>query len=272
MKLKISLFTICVATFLMAFKPQADNKAHKKAYKKFEKAFKNFSFIPGAAWQQPTDTTHPISTNWKSETVSVQSFFMQQYEVTNAEWHAFVAANSENRENLLPDTSLWEDTNEPMRRYYYSHPAFQNYPVVNISLAQAQAYCRWLAKEMTASKDVLFDSVSVSIPTEMEWEYAARGGHDFNKYPWGGPYVRNAKGQFLANFLRVPEDEVRKVDGDLVLKKSIKNTLAASIPAPIKVFYENDFGLYDMGGNVAEFVLPNQDGIHFTKGGSFYDP
>jgi sulfatase modifying factor 1 len=71
-----------------------------------------------------------------------------------------------------------------------------------------------------------------------EWEYAARGGRDMAKYPWGNPYVRNQKGCLLANFK--PGRGNYFDDG-------------FAYTAPVATFFANDYGLYEMSGNVAEW-------------------
>ena len=82
--------------------------------------------------------------------------------------------------------------NEPMAKKYYSHPAFGNYPVVGVSWKQATAFCEWRThylnaflegKKRTAESDF-------RLPTEAQWEYAARGGRSQASYPWGGYYLK----------------------------------------------------------------------------------
>lgn len=104
---------------------------------------------------------------------------------------------------IYPDTLCWlkdltYSYNEPFVREYFNHVGYDNYPVVGINWHQARAFCHWRTQ--------LFNSVSGTrvqewrLPNEAEWEYAARGGLSGAKYPWGGPYTRNKKGCFLANF------------------------------------------------------------------------
>jgi len=108
---------------------------------------------------------------------------------------------------IYPDTLVWirdftYSYNEPMAKKYYSHPAYGNYPVVGISWKQATAFCEWRSMYLNSyleSKKRMSES-DFRLPTEAEWEFAARGGRSQVPYPWGGPYLRNKKGCLLANF------------------------------------------------------------------------
>lgn len=242
---------------------------NKKAVKAFEKKYKGFVYIP------------TFTTGDGDATETIQGFWMQKTEVSNLEWRHFIQAieqafGKDSSAKLLPDTHLWGDQNQPMKRYYYHHPSFQNYPVVNISLEQANAYCKWIQGNMRQQLPKL-SQVQVLLPNEAEWEYVAKGGVGTAAYPTGR-HITNSKGEALANFHKVPIEMVRKKGNKLVLNAKMSYDAANTIPAPVQSFDPNEFGLYNMAGNAAEFIRDCQsirhypEGQAFTKGGSFYDP
>jgi gliding motility-associated lipoprotein GldK len=147
---------------------------------------------------------------------------------------------------IYPDTLVWirdfsYSYNEPMSKRYYSHPAFGNYPVVGVSWKQATAFCEWRTQYLNSfleSKKRVTES-DFRLPTEAEWEYAARGGRSQAPYPWGGYYLRNKKGCLLANFK--PGRGNYPEDGGFYTVRA-------------DAYWPNDFGLYNMAGNVAEWT------------------
>lgn len=149
--------------------------------------------------------------------------------------------------NVYPDTLCWVhdytySMNEDFTRNYFSSPAYDNYPVVGVSWIQAKAFCVWRSNLLNQHLESIDyrTMCDFRLPTEAEWEFAARGGIAGEVYPWGGPYVRNPNGCFLANYepLKGAYDD----DGGV-------RTLMVGHYAP------NDYGLYDMAGNVSEWCL-----------------
>jgi sulfatase modifying factor 1 len=148
--------------------------------------------------------------------------------------------------NIYPDTLAWVHDftysfNEPMTNMYFWHPAYDNYPVVGVSWKQATAFCVWRTQLMdtyllTHDQTIVND---FRLPTEAEWEYAARGGLALSPYPWGGPYIRNSRGCFLCNFK--PMRGSYMDDGGF-------HTVG------IYSYNPNDYGLYCMAGNAAEWT------------------
>jgi formylglycine-generating enzyme required for sulfatase activity len=106
---------------------------------------------------------------------------------------------------IYPDTLVWirdfsYSYNEPMTKRYFVHPAFGNYPVVGVNWKQAAAFCEWRTHYLNSfleSKKRPTES-DFRLPTEAEWEYAARGGRSQSMFPWGNYYLRNRKGCLLA--------------------------------------------------------------------------
>lgn len=150
--------------------------------------------------------------------------------------------------NIYPDTMCWmtEFTysyNEPAMLNYFSHPSYGYFPVVGVTWEQAQAFCHW-RNEMYKHVSKMPRAQEYRLPTEAEWEYAARGGRHNASYPWGGPYIRDAKGCFMANFKPMRGNYTE--DGYF-------------IPAAVGTYDPNDFGLYDMAGNVAEWIDDTYD-------------
>ncbi|MGZ3872575.1 MAG: T9SS ring complex lipoprotein PorK/GldK [Mucilaginibacter sp.] len=148
---------------------------------------------------------------------------------------------------VYPDTLVWLSdfsyaANEPMVEAYFSHPAFRNYPVVGVTWRQARAFTVWRTRYNEAYQDSrrLAHRAPYELPTEAEFEYAARGGRIGTDYPWGGPYIKNAKGCLMANFK--PGRGNYTDDG-------------GAYTVNVKSYFPNDYGLYNMAGNVAEWTL-----------------
>jgi formylglycine-generating enzyme required for sulfatase activity len=144
--------------------------------------------------------------------------------------------------NVYPDTMMWlrdfqYSYNDPKMKMYFSSPGYSNYPVVGVTWEQAQAFCQWRTQFFNSYNAV--GGQDYRLPTEAEWEYAARGGRKLALYPWGGNYVRDNKGCYLANF--------KPMRGSYSDDMGTTTMKVASFPP-------NDFGLFDMAGNVAEWT------------------
>ena len=152
---------------------------------------------------------------------------------------------------IYPDTTVWirdfeYSYNEPMHNDYFWHDAYSDYPVVGVNWMQAKAFCNWRTKfknDDQKSRGKQFVN-QFRLPTEAEWEYAARGGIEGGTYPWGGPYVISDTGCFMANF--------KPQRGDYAAD-------AALYTVDAKSFEPNDYNLYNMAGNVSEWTNSSFD-------------
>lgn len=246
----------------------------------------NLVFVEGGRFTMGSFEEDLMQTRDNMErTVTVASFYMDMTEVANIHWLEylfFVSKDSaaEYAVSQLPDTTVWASQlafNDPYVDHYLRYPGFRYFPVVGITWLQANNYAAWrtakvnerLAKDAgievsaTDGGRIPLESGVVlpnyRLPTEAEWEYAAQAliGLQFmdenyserRLYPWSGHALRNPHGAqmgfFLANFKRGRGDYAgiagRLNDG-------------AMITTDIYQFPPNDFGLYNMAGNVNEWV------------------
>lgn len=149
---------------------------------------------------------------------------------------------------VYPDTLCWirdftYTYNDPFTMKYFSHVGFDNYPVVGVTWKQARAFSKWrtdLKKEFSSRLNEA-PAHDYRLPTEAEWEMAARGGLNNTMYPWGSYYTRNVNGCFVANF--------KPLRGNYIADSPTTTTAMK-----VGQFDPNNYGLYDMAGNVAEWT------------------
>jgi len=145
---------------------------------------------------------------------------------------------------VYPDTTVWVNdfpnaNNSMYMKNYFSSPAYNDYPVVGVTWEQAQAFCAWRTEFLLRGMGPEARYIQrYRLPSEIEWEYAARGreGHTF---PWEGAASKNEKGCFYANFK--PDRGNYTEDGNLITSR-------------VGQYGANDNGLFDMAGNVAEWT------------------
>lgn len=226
----------------------------------------------------------------KERTVTVASFFMDETEIANIHWLEYLhylktdsgGSEAQVYKDALPDTTVWRSDlayNDPYVDHYFRYPGFRYYPVVGVSWEQCVHYAEWRTRkvnEVLARNAGLLDGPrkdsagriplesgvvlpDYRLPSEAEWEYAAKAligtsWLDENQtharlYPWDGHSLRNPYGEnmgfFLANFKRGRGDYAG-IAGKL--------NDGAMITEYIYAYPPNDYGLYNMAGNVNEWV------------------
>lgn len=293
------------------------------------------AFIEGGRFTMGmTEEDLTVERNNIPRTVSVSSFYMDETEVANVHYREYIhwlrrAYGSDYPQligSALPDSTTWRQAmsyNEPLVQYYFTHAAYNNYPVVGVNWYQANEYAKWRSDRVNeyvlikngylkrnpnqSNEDVFTTETYINgqyegavgrnrkrdldpngsgqrnvtyadgvllpnyrLPTEAEWEYAALGliannpeprtkrrrGEevitDRNIFPWGDPSttrsgVRNAQqGEFYGNF--------KRGRGDAMGVAGALND-NADIPAEVRTYKPNGFGLYNMAGNVSEWVM-----------------
>jgi formylglycine-generating enzyme len=233
-----------------------------------DSGYQNMVFIPATTFEMGGDNNQASADEYPKHTVTVNAFYIDITEVTNAQFQQFVQATGyittaerkpnweELKKELPPNTPkppdsvlvaaslVFKQSNQPVNLSNYNqwwswvkganwqHPqgpnssikGKENYPVVHISWYDAQAYCKWAGKRL---------------PTEAEWEAAARGKLKNNIYPWGNEHVNTGTPKANSWEGKFPYMNEKK-DGFITT-------------APVKTYAANSYGLYDMAGNVWEW-------------------
>tara|TARA_R110002072_G_scaffold298981_1_gene473749 strand:- start:2153 stop:3499 length:1347 start_codon:yes stop_codon:yes gene_type:complete len=241
---------------LTADEIKANNKQKAKMIKLLKtrnrKNNKRYKYIPSGTSQ------------FKTGLLSFQAFYMQATEVTNLEYRTFLfdlLIKGDKVSFLIakPDQQMWskeypDSYVEQMEKLYFSHVAYNEYPVVAISREGALLYCKWLTESVNnskSSKDAFMNDVR--IPSAYEWMRAAKGDQPSKKFPCVDS-MRNENGCYLANY---SPDTGMSSDGGM-------------FPVKVSSYLSNEFGLFCMAGNVSEMVIYHDDNYRpGTKGGNW---
>lgn len=212
-----------------------------------------FAFLPflqaqGVKPDFPTLVYIPAGTTvLQGDTISVDALWVSDTEITNAQYLTFlqdIIANGdfESFNTCKIDTAAWYTIKVyGSEEYAKNYHQWLNMPVVNISYQAALLFCDWLTETMVITGDL--DVPKFRLPTEKEWMYAALGGESLSDDPWGNQLVT----------------------GRGVINAQFKSLGLYNGPVEVKSFKANNFGLFDMLGNVAEML----GDLTIVKGGSW---
>jgi formylglycine-generating enzyme required for sulfatase activity len=204
--------------------------------------------------------------------VNIEGFYMMATEVSNLhykEYLAYLKRIEAKAELEIAQVRIegWQE--ESYQKSYFNHPAYENYPVVNITKKAAESYCAFLEETLNRTGQVKegYKVVHCRLPVRDEWIMAAQGGKTYAIYPWGGFYTRNAKGCTLANFNHIGTEQISydQSSGKYIVVENGYPTKIVKAPSPVVSYFPNDFGLYNMSGNIAE-MISDQD---IAMGGSW---
>jgi sulfatase modifying factor 1 len=215
---KLSLMTLCL-TLAACAQVRFDPIPTSTPTQEIESGAVRINRVDGAEMRYVSAGEFTMGHDETTHNLFVEGFYIQAYEVTNRQYASFLNANG----NQVEGGSSWLKAGDREVRVHQvdgvwgTDASYEEYPVIEESWYGASAYCAWIGGRL---------------PTEAEWEKAARGGLEGGRYPWGD------------------QDPVC----DLGAVNGAEYSLCPGRARPVGEFGANGYGLYDMAGNVWEWT------------------
>lgn len=258
---------------LLMFAATAQPKRAKADVKKEKELVGTFVPIPEQSFTMQ-DVLEDGTLGPKVE-YNLPAFYMLETEVTNKAYNLFLndlkaQGRTDDYEKACFRSENWytpNHHNEAARCYYDSFPAYELYPAVNVPYEGAVLFCQWLTEKVGNPE---WEYV---LPSQLDWTWAAEGGKTGEVYSMGGPFLTAADGTPYYHYQHVDDSWITRTDSGFQVVDNHPGTMrtdfiGSDIPFPAKSLRANEYGLYNMCGNVAEMVSnPN-----LAVGGSWLDP
>lgn len=263
MNFKLLLFSVFALVLISFSTPKPSLKTATKVLNRF------CNYVPSG------------NTVLNGDTTSVRAFYMSATEITNlqyAEFLYYLKINNEveKLEIAAIDTSCWTSgvyKSTALAKYYGTHPAYHDYPVVGISYEAAELYCEYLTMQYrNLSNGEL--KIKFRIPTQEEWLRAVRGNNYHQLYAWEIPTLRNEDGKMQANCIAIGAENITFNNETQRLEVTTKGISydpymgKGDVLAPARSYWPNEFGFYNMNGNVAELLAGGKK----AAGGAWNSP
>lgn len=249
-KMKTRLLPIFLLTILAL---ESYTLSDKKSFDLKKQLTKSFVLVPSGL----------VFVN--GDSVSVQSFYIYNKEVTNLNYKEFLFdLKSRGELDLLKiamiDTAKWKtvmSSSEAYATYYHSHTAYNEFPVVNITHEAAKLYCKWLGEKYD-QKSGTKGKFNFRLMEKAEYIRASRGDSELS-YAWKTNALRNEKGQILCNFTQIGSEDIHKNSETgkyeiIMAPRSYLSNSFSDLLAPSESYWENEFKIYNLNGNAAEMI------------------
>ena len=267
MKTTVLILTVALSCLLLSLKAPGKMITSLSGMKKMMKD--GYAYVPSG------------KTITGKDTISCQGFFILKTEVSNLDYKNYLWDLKQNGkiseyQAAQIDSTKWAANGYSLGKYvqyYHNHPAYHHYPAVNLTREQAEKYCAWLTQIWR--KKTGNETLVLRLPTRAEFLRAANGSDLVRPYAWSSPYLRRSNGQFQCNFFSIGAGAISRdpESGKLIVQNIPVDFLTndgdnADLTAPVVSFWPNEFGIYNLNGNVSEMVAEQ----NIAVGGDWNSP